>query len=1710
MSELWSDADRLEALDRLPETLHDSYFRILRRINKRPAKTQDMIRLCMRVLAFFPERLTIEDLCQAISTPATLGANLEQIIDPDSVARKCSSLIRKSADGRYFEFAHFTVQEFLSDETLASLPEFSSYRISKAADEPVLGLLCLKFIQLKNFESGYSNSTEAEPLSFYPYAAIGWPRLTASGLKSPELLHAAGSLFRPTPNQTFTEWLSMFIRELSYDMKGSISAGSGPTTFEIVNSFRPFHVAAALNLPEMCSFLIQEGVNVQIPCSLGTPIELCLSSLLRHYDGYTSEIQGEMYAGDLQWLVWTLSSSERRKATIACLQEAGARLEPGTPNVFLHSLIISWTLNDFLPSMNLLSDGLIPTESEIDRVRLCFEQLATSKRFNAQLGRSIESFNDYLLTSSILNTNWGFKLGKIIWNTAVGMELTFTMDVSRTSSRIALSLDALKAQISFAIADDNRQSLAVYLDDGRITVDEVGCWTLWPSDSLLHNAIMRRAFNCMDLLLERGSDPCARSDKNRDAVLLSGELENLDLLEVLVRHGVSLLSVDEYECNIWHLAAESFLKESRDYRNVLFGTHFQESQKGILMKNIDGRTPLDLALNLANPITDEEIVLELISHCGNAPFFWENNGPIFPTAFNFQSEAAIRLLLQYRLDSEQSGFNSAKPLHHLDKSVSLEWVRFLLTLFPEDHKSRHIGRLPVELYADDCIRADALPKNEVLLELTFDGLFESCDDNGHNPWTFLCLAASRLGYSGLLKGWNVFQSVLGHYVQQGCLTSYEDQNMECGMQPFFDMLLDMAWNTDWPPSVIDSEFLNRELTLSKHWKPRSMSMIRFMKAAIENVDVEIVKTLLHNLVPVNHPEYDGKTVIQYVFNGEIAVRLCSRAEGKRIFSVILDTQTFESLKAFPTNDPNGGLIYGLKHQDWQESDACWILEQIVKKGVDIDGADGRPAGALGMTPLTWHLSHNSLAISEVLLSMGASLDGKDYLSRNDLEIGILRPVHVCSGSGNVACLRRMLELSRGTNVPVSWEAPFQWQLKMRRGKWTYTMTGFQIACFLGHRNCVSFFLEEVGVDNEFSSRDGYTALHFAAMNGDTLIIEQLARHGFDIMAKSNENMTPLHFAVQEHNTAAVSTLIRLGAESSVDKFGRTPLTLAEPIGITEMTTILRTRFQSDFYASNDEKITTALLLQLKSAIEHGLLPTCQNLIDQGCPLHIPLPRSRCSSVLAYSLVHRQIRIAEWLLQKGPSVLGAQTFAAVSEDAILTAALHPAFATFLPTILPLFAKQIEKSVEFVFQLVAHAAESGNAAGLKAILVYLETHTTILKALTESLIRNETNEFSIGRLLHRAVLSGHYGVVRLLLENGALVDSVNAVGNAPFAFAKTPRMIDLLVDFDASPTPLLTDCLVTSLHLWAQNATHIMEHLLVAFQERSGLSSMKWLDVSFPVYHDSDNVRPSRFLQFNCLLDHYHIRSAEAFNYLAGLPYGIGLGPLLQSDNELSEVEPFPWHLYHSVAFSEMTFIEKHHHLLCQRFGRRNVQIWANLEPTRGWSPLCRAASQNCTKKMENCLGLGADIEFEGCPLGSALMIASACGQLDSVKFLIGRNARVCYEGRAGRLSVFNVATSKAVRNWLLVGRFNDQQRIKDIAEHDTARTNFWSGFVQVRMILNGVQHVSDNESRLDCAQRFMAYKRTMKGRVAPYVDGLIFNRHQKVPHRAFSRDGGVDA
>lgn len=153
-----------------------------------------------------------------------------------------------------------------------------------------------------------------------------------------------------------------------------------------------------------------------------------------------------------------------------------------------------------------------------------------------------------------------------------------------------------------------------------------------------------------------------------------------------------------------------------------------------------------------------------------------------------------------------------------------------------------------------------------------------------------------------------------------------------------------------------------------------------------------------------------------------------------------------------------------------------------------------------------------------------------------------------------------------------------------------------------------------------------------------------------------------------------------------------------------------------------------------------------------------------------------------------------------------------------------------------------------------------------------------------------------------------------------------------------------------------------------------------------------------------------------------------------------------------------------------------------------SPLCRAASRGILEIMENCLTMGAEIDFKGCSLGSALMIACACGRLDAVRLLVRRGAAISYVGKRGLTSaVIAGHRSNAVIAWLLVGQFNEQNRL-DCSDQTSSGSGVnnevrpWSGIGKAVLRLVGRFQMQCHECSFDYAVRLSNLKRKLRGSI----------------------------
>lgn len=211
----------------------------------------------------------------------------------------------------------------------------------------------------------------------------------------------------------------------------------------------------------------------------------------------------------------------------------------------------------------------------------------------------------------------------------------------------------------------------------------------------------------------------------------------------------------------------------------------------------------------------------------------------------------------------------------------------------------------------------------------------------------------------------------------------------------------------------------------------------------------------------------------------------------------------------------------------------------------------------------------------------------------------------------------------------------------------------------------------------------------------------------------------------------------------------------------------------------------------------------------------------------------------------------------------------------------------------------------------------------------------------------------------------------------------------------------------------------------------------------------------------------------------------------SNKALQTVTPFPWH-YRWPELHRMAFLTTSFKLYRRQLPHDAFKRIMNLQPERGISPLCRASSRDMLQIMENCLAMGAELDFEGCTLGSALMIACACGRLNAVKFLVRRGAAIFYISKNGLTSaVIASRRSKAITAWLLVGQFNEQKRLRfdddEASSSSGAGSNLlrpWSGIGKINFRLIGRHQMQIHESSLDYAIRLSKLKRELRGSIVP--------------------------
>ncbi|XP_076684261.1 uncharacterized protein LOC143377154 [Andrena cerasifolii] len=336
-----------------------------------------------------------------------------------------------------------------------------------------------------------------------------------------------------------------------------------------------------------------------------------------------------------------------------------------------------------------------------------------------------------------------------------------------------------------------------------------------------------------------------------------------------------------------------------------------------------------------------------------------------------------------------------------------------------------------------------------------------------------------------------------------------------------------------------------------------------------------------------------------------------------------------------------------------------------------------------------------------------------------------------------------------------------------------------------------------------------TALHFAALNGDTEIVQMLLDRGANVDAKNVHSKTPLHNAVQSMEAKMISLLLNRGANvDAADKSGVTPLHIAVGKNNKELTTLLLSRGANVEGKGNNARTSRRIAADTENgstplhlAVMRGNIEITELLLSKGAdvnasghdditPLHIATRGGYLEIVehllkyganvysasengqtpLYFAVGNGHKKIVKLLLERGAYVDG--------KDKNDKTILHLAVQYGSPIIVKRILKQCPNLNDKSNSSVLNAAVQGYGVGRREIVKNL---------LEYGFTVNPEDGFSF---MHPAIEKGYVELVEELLEHGAdvtmLPDSTLGKDSIPLHVATRnghEEVAELLINYGA---------------------------------------------------------------------------------------------------------------------------------------------------------------------------------------------------------------------------------------------------------------------------------------------------------------------------------------
>lgn len=1294
------DQERREALSKLPPDLPKSYRRLLERVNNCSVGVQNMVQMCLHFMAVAEPKLTIVELRQAVST-LPIGGKLGKgnTVPEHEILNRCSSLIRKSTDGKYFEFAHFSVREFLEDENaICQNTGIEKYWIAQHTTNSLLTTQCLRFIQMENFDKWPSEEVAAirqrdETYPFYRHAALLWIKLTKDGFSDSHILDLAKSLFQPSKRAYFMCWAIEILKKASYAMDTRSALSEKQARRIVINpSFQPLHMAAALNLPEICEFLICNASDVNQKLDTATPLDLAFISILAVPGLPETNAKTNLHRDCLtNGRTLFLPSTPRRDMSIDCLIHAGARsssnhlIPPNRFSVFSITCLLASIFNDLYPVIRCLSSRIIPYVSD---VKVLQEWLVATSRSNHVAEVSARMLLKFLSSTGAYNNDWGTELGKVVWNWAQECDFSLTRDLSLADSCDLMSDDALVSQLVSVICSDNTELLNYCFKDRRLK-NQVRYSGL--INGLLHLAVKYNAFDNFKTLVTAGFDPYTENEEGKFPIHLCERHGRLRLCKVLKHLGVSFMSQDYEGHNILHYWAQ---ERPLDYQfiNDLLELDTEEAVKGLQARSLYGHTPLTVVFESAGESPrSEHRDLDLNKLCLRILGFLRGycRGKVMGTSLATEQSA-------YSLKETFTEFDSmirteSTPVHKLKPWVSFDQVKLLIGIYPDALTSRVDGRLPLESYITNTLDNHVFPNNEIIMALIPNTLSDTGSSETQSLWNFVCCLPDneRVRKERYISS-KEFETMITIVFELGAMRNHEQQFKESGLKPLLSnhhfSLMTTIRNAILQTTYWDDLQSSDEISL-------------LFQHAIKNANVDMIRLLVtYGASP--HHRVNGQTPFEMAFRARVAIDLCNTEEGTKILWNLLECCRIDEILKYSSETSNSSPLHTLATLE-DATNIIWLTEAFVEHGIDVNNAGPDfPA----TTPLVYHLQQSSFQVAEKLLELGADASWDAVLA--------------CIVSNNQAFLRKILNQQTNPSPTFGWPVPVTFNIQhLEQTAVVNNGNAFHLAAACNSVACLELLLEHASeTDKASMSDEGLTPLHIAAYEGHVDVLKLLLQKGFDTMAENRFGLTLMHMAVLGGSIPTVECLLDYGAPQTLDASGRTPRRLAFELGSEEIYELLEGSTGRSYpRISSGQELTDfvepleRLAMSFERAMEEEDYESMGQLIEKGCPVDVSLPSSQGLSAFLIAVEEGNLAMGEWLLRQGASALQVDNEGEVVESVIEMAAGRSSLNNLLPE---LFQKYLSEGGDLRFGNESpfhEAVANGNTKGLEILLEISDENT-----------------------------------------------------------------------------------------------------------------------------------------------------------------------------------------------------------------------------------------------------------------------------------------------------------------------------------------------------------------------------------------------------------------